>query len=212
MISKIYPAMPVINSNPEMSVKTAVIGIVLLAATALIAFCLSRYAAKKYVGDKNKTAVVFTVLSFIVTLALLCFFGVSAVTIKGIVFCLILILSSYSDIKSWKCDDYLHLMIVIAAFIGIDLKDIPSMFGISVFVIGLMLSTVIFTKSRFGGADIKLSTASVFLLGAKRGLTGLIIGLIAAIVVNSLRPKAERNKRFPMVPYLAAGFLTAYFI
>ena len=44
------------------------------------------------------------------------------------------------------------------------------------------------------------------------GIAGLIGGLVLAIVINMCRGKSTRNQGFPLVPYLAVGFLAAYFI
>ena len=45
----------------------------------------------------------------------------------------------------------------------------------------------------------------------QNGTTGLIIGLLLAVVLNLFKDKRARLQSFPMVPYLSAGFLAAYF-
>ena len=179
-------------------------------SVVLIALLVGRFAAGKFDGNKKTTALCFIGVTALTTLALICFFGCAATTVKGIVLSLILVFSSYEDIKKRECDDYLHLMIVIAAFIGTDLSSIPNMLLSGLFAGGLMLLTMLITKSNVGGADIKMAAACSFLLGLSRGVIGLLAGMILAVVVNVF--KKEKKKGFPMIPYLAAGYMAAYFI
>ena len=63
-----------------------------------------------------------------------------------------------------------------------------------------------------GGADIKLSAACAFMLGTVQGMTGLMIGLILAVIINSIKNRKKKHEGFPLIPYLAVGFMTAYFM
>ncbi len=184
---------------------------IILTGTVLAAVLLSNYAADRFKGNKRKTAFCFAMLALICAVIMFCFFGCAATTVQGIIFFLILILSSYEDIKTRESDDYLQLMIVIAAFIGTELTAVPGMFVSAVFVGGVMLFAVLITKSSIGGADIKMSAACVFMLGFERGVIGLLLGTLLAVVVNLLKSK-DRKKGFPMIPYLAVGYATAFFI
>lgn len=179
-------------------------------SVVLIALLVGRFAAGKFDGNKKKTALVFIGITAFTTLALICFFGCAATTVKGIILSLILVFSSYEDIKKRECDDYLHLMIVIAAFIGTEFSSLPNMLLSGLFAGGLMLLTMLITKSNVGGADIKMATACSFLLGLSRGVIGLLTGMILAVVVNVF--KKDKKKGFPMIPYLAAGYMAAYLI
>lgn len=184
---------------------------ILLTVTAFVAVLLSYYAADRFKGDKKKTTFCFAALALFSVVMMFCFFGFAATTVRGIIFFLILILSSYEDIKTRECDDYLHLMIVIAAFIGTALTMIPGMFVSAMFAGGIMLLTVLITKSSIGGADIKMAAACSFMLGFERGVSGLVLGTLLAVVVNLLKSK-DRKKGFPMIPYLAVGYAAVYFI
>ena len=73
------------------------------------------------------------------------------------------------------------------------------------------LTTAAVTKSSIGGADIKLSAACAFMLGTVQGMTGLMIGLILAVIVNSIKNRKKKHEGFPLIPYLAVGFTAAYF-
>lgn len=199
---------PEITENPLILVN----GIVLLALTVLTAVFISLYASKVYKGNKKKAVLFFTVIAAFTALSLFCFFGCAATTVKGIIFCLLLAFSSYEDIKTRECENYVHLMIVIAAFIGTDMAALPNMVLSALLVGGIMLMTTIITKSQMGGADIKLSAVCAFLLGTVQGFAGLMLGLIAAIIVNIIKNRKKNTEGFPLIPYLAVGFMAAYFM
>ena len=66
-----------------------------------------------------------------------------------------------------------------------------------------------------GGADIKLSTASAFLLGAVRGVGGYLVGLLASVIFTLIYNKAKGRSNkdsYPLIPFLAVGVMTAFFI
>lgn len=132
------------------------------------------------------------------------------ITVKGIILSLVLAFSSYEDIKARECDDYLHLMIVIAALIGTELSSIPYMLLSGVLTGGLMLLPVLLTKSDIGGADIKMTAACSFLLGLNKGIIGLLAGTVLAVVFNIF--KKDKSKAFPMIPYLTVGYMAAFVI
>ena len=199
---------PEITENPLILVN----GIVLLALTVLTAVFISLYASNVYKGNKKKAVLFFTVIAALSALSLFCFFGCAATTVKGIIYCLLLAFSSYEDIKTRECENYVHLMIVIAAFIGTDMSALPSMLLSALIIGGIMLMTAAVTKSSIGGADIKLSAACAFMLGTAQGMTGLMIGLILAVIINSIKNRKKKHEGFPLIPYLAVGFMTAYFM
>ena len=91
-----------------------------------------------------------------------------------------------------------------------DVSKLPNMIISAFIVFAVMMGSVIVTKSEIGGADIKFSVACAFVLGIKGGLCGLIIGLTTAVIVNLI--KNNKKEGFAMLPYLAVGFMTAYFI
>lgn len=206
---KIHPIFPEITGITHNSIGIAIAGFIFLAVVILVSTCIGKYAAKRWNGNKGKTIAGFILISSLIAIALFCFFGLSVKVIQGIIFSHILLISSYSDIKTRECDDYLSVMILITAFIGIELTAIPSMFIAAMFTAGIFLLVVLAVTDGIGGADIKLAAASVFLLGFKRGIIGLIAGLLLAIIVNSIKSK---KSGFPMVPYLTAAFIPAFFI
>lgn len=199
---------PKLTENPFVLIS----GFVLVITAVPIAVVLSRYAAEAYKGNRKKATLFFAGITAFVTLVLFCFFGCAATTFKGCIFCLLLLFSSYEDIRVRECENYVHLMIVIAAFIGTDMAALPNMILSALLVGGIMVVTTVITKSQMGGADIKLSAACAFMLGTVQGMTGLMIGLILAVIINSIKNRKKKHEGFPLIPYLAVGFTAAYFM
>ena len=180
----IHPVIPWLIEMRADRIVTAVCVLMTLGAAALVSYLLGRYAAERFRGDRRNTALLFTGVGLFAMLTLLCFFGFAATTVKGFLFSLILAFASYEDIKTRECDDCIHLMILIAAFIGASFADLPGMLFSALFVCGIMLFTVVFAGSNIGGADIKLAAACSFLLGLRRGIAGLLIGMLLAVIFN----------------------------
>ena len=205
----ICPIIPNITGETGSYISVAVAGIIYLLVVILVSLCIGKFASEKWKGNKQKTVLGFVLISSIVAVALFCFFGLSVKAIKGIIFTHILLTASYSDIKKRECDDYLSVMILVTAFIGIELNALPGMFVASLLTAGIFLFVVLTVSNGIGGADIKLASASTFLLGFSRGVIGLVVGLLLAIIVNSIKNK---KSGFPMVPYLTAAFIPAFFL
>lgn len=215
MISPILPRIPKIDYAPTAETALTILSFTIcLVLAGLTAFLVSRYAAEHFKGNKKKTALAFIGIAVAVTALLLCFFGCAVSAVQGILFCLILAYSSYSDIKTRESDDYLAIMIALTAFIGREVSDIPGMLLSAVLITIPMFLVLIICKGKtIGGADIKLTAACAFLLGLSRGSVGLIAGLTIGIIANLIiQRKKDKSEGFPMIPYLAAGFMAAYFI
>lgn len=184
----------------------AMLFIALAAAAFLGAWC-----GKEFHGNRRKTIWVFVGITAAVTLALICFFGYAATAIRGIILCLALLFASYSDIRTRECGNVPFLLIAVAAFIGIELDAVPFMFLAAFTAFVLQFYGAWITKSTLNGADLKMAVACCFMLGTVRGIAGLVIGMLVGIVVSLLK-KRGMKEGFPLLPYLAVGFMTAYFI
>ena len=167
--------------------------------TLITAYFIGSYSANKFKKDEGKSKCVVFILAAVAALVTLCFFGCTLIAIKGILLFLIMEYAAFSDISTRECDDFVHLMILIAAFIGTDLDKLPMMFVSAMCVAGVMLLTALITKSDIGGADIKFAASCAFALGFSRGIFGLVVGLTLAVIVNAFK---DKKKSFPMIPYL----------
>ncbi len=204
------PDAPITDTIPWQTI----LGFVLiLSAVLAVAICVAQYSAKKFKGNKKRVTICFAVLAVTAAVFLFCFFGFSAITLKGVILSLILLFASYSDIKRRECDDYIHVMLVIAAFIGTSLTSISKMIVSGIFIAVLMIMALFLSGGNIGGADIKLATSCAFVLGFNKAIIGLAAGLIFAVFVNVIKSsKKNKSASFPLIPYLAVGFMTAYFI
>lgn len=205
----ICPIIPQIIGKSQDNVSVLLSGLIFLIVVILISLCVGKFASEKWKGNKKRTILGFVLISSVVALALFCFFGLSVKAIQGIIFTLILLVASYSDIKKRECDDCLSVMILITAFIGTELNAIPGMFVASLLTAGVFLFVVLTMSDRIGGADIKIASAATFLLGFSRGIIGIIAGLLFAIILNSFK---DKKAGFPMLPYLTAAFIPAFFL
>ena len=125
----------------------------------------------------------------------------------------------YASIKDWReheVPNTVWKLITILGLVNITLHDLPSMLlGAALVFLPQIIPAVINTEKAMGGADIKISTACAFLLGAGRGLAAFIIGLTLFVVVVPILRKIrheENGEPFPMVPFLSVGTIAAYLI
>lgn len=196
----------------EIFLDISAINVVFIALSIFSAGCVGLFAAKRFKGNKIKTVLAFISITGFAALVMLHFFGCAATMIRGIILVLILVFSSYSDLKTRKCEDYLHFMIVIAAFIGRDLSELLYMIFSGITIGLIMLIPSFLGKYSLGGADIKCCAVCAFLLGFQKGLIGLIIGLLLAVLINLIKNRKKKDDGFPLIPYLAVGFIAAYFL
>ena len=158
--------------------------------------------------DKKKTAVVFTVTALITMAALLCFFGASAKAARGGVMCIIMLYAAFEDIKTRECADFLSVTLGITGIMGKEPKELfLSLIAFAGIILILLISSAV-TKNGIGGGDVKFAGAVSLALGFFNTAAALVLGLLAAVVINKLR----KQKSFPLLPYLAPAFMTAYFM
>lgn len=155
-------------------------------------------------------------LSAVVGLILLLRFGVSLTTVKGMILTLLLLYASLSDFKKREVSDCISVMILILAFVGFEPSNLLSMLAGAAVVFIPQLATTMLTPNRpIGGADIKISTALAFLLGAEKGIFALVVGMLLAVVITAISDKLndrDQKQAFPLVPFLWIGATLAYMI
>jgi prepilin peptidase CpaA len=117
---------------------------------------------------------------------------------------ILFLLACYHDIQRRRIQNWLPLAVTLVALLkwlaAGHLAPALSAAGVAglVFAVSALLSC----QGWLGGGDVKLMSASVFLLGAPEALpllllTAMIGGIIAAMVLCSLRQNGAR----PAVPY-----------
>ena len=136
--------------------------------------------------------------------------------IQGILYTGFLTFGSISDIRTHTVPDWVWMGVAGTALIDMKLSSFPSMLLGAAAVLLIEVPLAIAMKDRaIGGADIKISAAGAFLLGWRKGLAALIVGLTLSIlimpVVRAIRHE-KQDTRFALVPFLAAGQLVLYYI
>lgn len=135
-----------------------------------------------------------------------------ATALQGILFAVCLSVAAWTDIRSRTIPDIVSVLIAVVGLIHFS----PTR------LLGLLLAIPFFiaaARGRGGLGDAFLIAASGFLLGPRRGIVGLILALvafcvfhIAACAVRMYRKRDRSQAGMPLAPFLAAGFLAAYFI
>ena len=138
------------------------------------------------------------------------------VVLKFLILLGILLYASIKDLREHEVPNTVWKLIAVLGLVNIGLRDLPSMIlGAALVFFPQIIPAVINTEKAMGGADIKISTACAFLLGAGRGLAAFIIGLtLFVVIVPIIRRirKLPKNEPFPMVPFLSVGTIAAYLI
>ena len=136
--------------------------------------------------------------------------------VQGTLLAGFLLYGSISDIRTHTVPDWVWMGVAGSALIGLELSSLPSMLLGAAAVLLIEVPLAVSMRDRaIGGADIKISAAGAFLLGWRRGLAALILGLILAILIVSIVRLIRHDKRdrpFPLVPLLAAGQLVLYLL
>lgn len=183
-------------------------GTVLAGLTGML---LNWYISYKFHTKRKKRNVAICMLGMEL---LICAYSSPLQVLRGYLFLLLLLYASNSDIYTREVSNWIPLFIAETAVIGFRPENTTSML-LGILLALPMLIAAVMKEGSIGGADIKLTGASGFLLGLERGLVGLIAGLILAVVVNLIYRKVKKldtKEAFPLVPYLAAGNMLAVFI
>lgn len=144
------------------------------------------------------------------------FGGFSVWMVKGIIFAWILLYASVQDLSTREADDFLWVMLLILSLVNFNTGSIVSMLVGALVIFVPQMAIAMFGKiGGIGGADIKISTAAVLLLGFWSGIIGYLIGLLFAIVFTLIYNKVkhiENDKSFALMPFLSVGLMIGYLI
>lgn len=218
MIRPILPPIIPVRSDTAVNTTSTIIGNIFLYATVLGVFTLATWIIlRKSKENLNDPKMVPALLTFIgVGLALLLLHGVTLVSVKGMILCIILMWASISDIAKHEVPDFITVSILILAFVEFEPTNLLSMVvGAVIIFVPQLLVSILRPARAVGGADIKISAALGFLLGAEKGLFAVIIGLIVAVITILIvrKIKKEPNKEpFALVPFLSFGAMLAFII
>ena len=215
ILPPIIPVQPVAASGDTVA---KIIGNIFLYAAVLCIFTLAAWIMlRQSKNELNDPKTVPALLAFIgVGLILLLLHGVTLVSVKGMILCMILMWASISDIAKHEVPDFISVSILILAFVGFEPANLPSMLvGAIVLFVPQLVVSMLRPERAVGGADMKISAALGFLLGAEKGLfaviTGLTISVISMLIVRKI--KKESNKEpFALVPFLSFGAMLAFII
>lgn len=203
--------LPVIEKFTGTEYSTAgfvITAILLLLITGFAGYITGKSAAESFGGNKKKTAVVFTVTALITMAALLCFFGASAKAARGGVMCIIMLYAAFEDIKTRECADFLSVTLGITGIIGKEPKELfLSLIAFAGIILILLISSAV-TKKRDRRRRYQICRRWYPCVRFFNTAAALVLGLLAAVVINKLR----KQKSFPLLPYLAPAFMTAYFM
>ena len=196
------------------TVTTILLSLTVLFCSAVAGLILNKVLkGKKYVS--NPFAITGILTGF--TLIELVLWGVCPRVLIGTMLLIILLYASCKDITCREADDWLSVMILALAVGSMTFERIGSMLlgAVAVFVPQILIA--MFTKNsklQIGGADIKISTATAFLLGFYPGvigfMTGLLISVISQLIVSAAKKKT--TEAFPLLPYLSVGLMIGYLL
>lgn len=135
--------------------------------------------------------------------------------LQGVLFSFLLMVASYTDIKRREIPDTICLLIALTGLLRFSFVNLLGIFGALPFLIAAMLK-----ENSIAGGDIKLTAAVGVVLGFRRGMYGLMIGLtllvlfyiILVIVARIRRKQVAKDLSMPLAPFLGIGFMIIYFI
>lgn len=171
--------------------------------------CLAKVKTGLYSEIGGNIAMAVAVLLFIR-------YGASLVALQGLLLYDLLLYASVSDIRTRKAEDWAWIAMIPLALCSIPRIGILSMLlGAGIVFLPQLAMAVLPPHKTLGGADIKLSTASAFLLGAVRGVGGYLVGLLASVIFTLIYNKAKGRSNkdsYPLIPFLAVGVMAAFLI
>lgn len=116
------------------------------------------------------------------------------------------------DIRAKIIPDKVHILIIFLSLINLNILN--SIAGLILVPIPFLV-TALLKRDGIGGGDVKFMAANGFLLGVQGGFVGSLIGLIITLVVNAILykiKKTDKNKSFPLAPYLSLGCFLTYLL
>ena len=180
---------------------------------SLVVFLLALLILTREQESRRQRTVKWTVAGGVALYAFACClrFGETSKAVTGALFALILLYAAKSDIETYIVGNFISVEILILSFVAGDLATVPHRVILAAVALlpGWIVSRI-HPKQVLGGADVKITAASIFLIGSLWGFAGYALGLLLGAIWSVARRKTQES--FPLVPFLAVGFLTAFLI
>lgn len=182
-----------------------------------LSVCINRPHRKEgCVQYKGKSFIHATLAILLNCLGYLWIVQIQGVNFESVIYCLftsVLIVVSFLDAKTLEIPNSCTCVI---AFLGVvhvlmNVENWKSYLIGAACVSGFLLILYTITKGRgIGGGDIKLMTASGFLIGATNILVAFMLGCILAAVIHLIRMKvSDSGRQLAFGPYLCIGVWVA---
>ncbi len=160
--------------------------------------------------------VIFIIIYILISLLLPYRLGISPELILAFPFALIMVLATFTDIKSHIIPDRLiYPGIILLFLLRLFIHPLPLWEYIAGAFLGggLLLIVSLVSKGGVGGGDIKLFFLAGLVLGWKGTLLALFLsvmsgGVVAAVLL--LTGRVNRKDRIPFAPFILIGTLSAY--
>lgn len=186
--------------------------VLLLLLSILVARAVSKACAARWQGNFKK---LFWCIGLIITVCTAVSWltnGLGLRVIQTIILSALFCYISYSDIKTHRAPDHLHIMVLIAAMIDITGSQLPSRAAASLVVGGAMLLIALIPGMKLGGADRKFSAACAFLMSPEFFIFGICLGLFLALISNLPFIRKGAAQGYPLLPYLSLGVMFAFLV
>ncbi len=186
--------------------------ILITVGAILIGLLLNRNMAKEgFKTNRSITVILTATMAILLSLR----FGMSIYTIQGLFLFFLLLYASASDISTRHIPNHVSISILALALISAPRIGFTSMLIGGIVTTVIMLAVAICSDGRGAGADWKIAASCAFLLGWSRGLLGLIIGELIAVIFTLIYRKTKcKNCKasFALLPFLAIGMMLTFFI
>lgn len=144
-------------------------------------------------------------ISVLVAAVFFCAYGLTDTGFQYWLLCQVLLFAAVYDLATHTVPDCVHVFLVIVGLIQIP-DPLAAAAGFFLLPLPLLLGAML-SPGSVGGADIKLMAAVGLTLGVCRGMGGMAVGLLLAVLCNA--GCGKRKEPFPLVPYLSLGSFLA---
>lgn len=186
--------------------------VVLLLLSILVARAVAKACTARWQGNFKK---LFWCIGLIITACTALSWlinGLGLHVIQTIILSALFCYISYSDIKTHKANDYLHIMVLITSMMDIAGDQLPARAAASLVVGGSMLLIALIPGMELGGADIKFSAACAFLMSPAFFIFGFCLGWFLSLISSLFFMRKGAARGHAILPYLSLGVMLAFLV